>query len=52
MTNIFKSVTTLLSLFDFEPVERRKNVAVRSPGIGEMEGEFLVRVRLRGEERR
>ncbi|KAL4952489.1 cytochrome P450 [Aspergillus filifer] len=47
MTNILKSVTTLLSLFDFKPVERKKSVAVRSPGIGEMEGEFLVRVRLR-----
>ncbi|KAL4790966.1 cytochrome P450 [Aspergillus venezuelensis] len=48
MTNILKSVTTLLSLFDFEPVDRRKSVAVRSPGIGEIEGGFIVRVRLRG----
>ncbi|KAL4963139.1 cytochrome P450 [Aspergillus stella-maris] len=48
MTNILKSVTTLLSLFDFKPIKKRKSVAVRSPGIGEMEGEFLVRVRLRG----
>ncbi|KAL4915980.1 cytochrome P450 [Aspergillus aurantiobrunneus] len=44
MTNILKSVTMLLSRFDFEAVERRKSVAVRSPEIGEMEGEFLVRV--------
>ncbi|KAL4808168.1 cytochrome P450 [Aspergillus unguis] len=47
MTNILKSVTTLLERFEFVPVEPRKEVKVRSPGIGEMEGRFLVRVKKR-----
>ncbi|KAL4908465.1 hypothetical protein BDW74DRAFT_175146 [Aspergillus multicolor] len=49
MTNILKSVTTLLAMFEFEPVEKRKSVSVISPGIGEMEGGFEVRVRMRSE---
>ncbi|KAL4932004.1 cytochrome P450 [Aspergillus undulatus] len=47
MTNILNSATTLLSLFDFESLEKRTSVAVRSPGIGEMEGEFFIRVSVR-----
>lgn len=48
MTNILKTVTTLLNRFDFQPVAPRKSVNVRSSGIGEMEGEFLCRVAVRG----
>ena len=47
MTNILKTVTTLLSLFEIEAVVRKEGVAVRSSGIGEMEGDFPVRVRMR-----
>lgn len=47
MTNILKTVTTLLNRFDFQPVAPRKSVNVRSSGIGEMEGEFLCRVSIR-----
>ncbi|CAG7921798.1 unnamed protein product [Penicillium olsonii] len=47
MTNILKTVTTLLSLFEIEPVYKKQGVAVRSSGIGEMEGDFAVRVRMR-----
>lgn len=39
MTNILKTLTTLLSLFEIEAAERKEEVAVRSSGIGEMEGE-------------
>ncbi|RDW65769.1 putative Cytochrome P450 [Aspergillus mulundensis] len=51
MTNILKSVTTLLAMFEFEPLQEQKERSVRvlSPGIGEMAGCFEVRVRLRGE---
>lgn len=48
MTNILKTVTTLGTMFDIEPVEARKEVRVRSSGIGEMEGTFLCRVKGRG----
>ncbi|KAJ0420507.1 cytochrome P450 [Aspergillus carlsbadensis] len=48
MTNILKTLTTLLTLFEFEAVERKDGVSVRSSGIGEMEGDFLVTVRIRG----
>lgn len=44
MTNILKTVTTLLVRFEFEPVGKQRRVSVRSSGIGEMEGEFLCRV--------
>lgn len=47
MTNILKTLTTLLTLFEFEAVERKDWVSVRSSGIGEMEGDFPVRVRVR-----
>ncbi|PLB42242.1 cytochrome P450 [Aspergillus candidus] len=47
MTNILKTVTTLLSLFEIEAVVGKEGVAVRSSGIGEMEGDFPVRVRIR-----
>lgn len=44
MTNILKTVTTLLTKFDFEPLSRSQTVQFRSSGIGEMEGPFLCRV--------
>ncbi|KAJ5639183.1 uncharacterized protein N7484_007045 [Penicillium longicatenatum] len=44
MTNILKTITTLLVRFEFEPVDVKRRVRVRSPGIGEMEGEFLCRI--------
>jgi benzoate 4-monooxygenase len=47
MTNILKSVCTLVTLFEFEPLEKKKDVRVISPGIGEMKGDFEVRVRVR-----
>ncbi|KAL4878787.1 cytochrome P450 [Aspergillus karnatakaensis] len=47
MTNILKSVTTLVALFEFEPLEKRTVVRVESQGIGEMRGAFPVRVSLR-----
>ncbi|KAL4736043.1 cytochrome P450 [Aspergillus similis] len=47
MTNILKSVCTLVTLFEFEPLEKKKDVRVISPGIGEMKGDFEVRVRIR-----
>ncbi|KAL3444783.1 cytochrome P450 [Aspergillus insuetus] len=47
MTNILKTLTTLLTLFEFEAVERKGGVSVRSSGIGEMEGDFPVRVRVK-----
>ncbi|KAL4749004.1 hypothetical protein BDW72DRAFT_205134 [Aspergillus terricola var. indicus] len=47
MTNILKSVCTLVTLFEFEPLEKKKDVRVISPGIGEMKGVFEVRVRVR-----
>ncbi|KAL4998431.1 cytochrome P450 [Aspergillus recurvatus] len=51
MTNILKSVCTLVMLFEFEPLEKRNDVRVVSPGIGEMGGVFEVRVRARGASR-
>lgn len=47
MTNILKSVCTLATLFEIEPLEKKKDVRVISPGIGEMKGGFEVRVRVR-----
>ena len=47
MTNILKSVTTLLATFDFKSLDPRPRIAVRSSGIGEMEGEFLVEVSIK-----
>lgn len=47
MTNILKTLTTLLVQFDFKPEETKQRVCVRSPGIGEMEGEFLCSVSLK-----
>jgi len=48
MTNILKTTTTLLSLFEFEPVEKgMRGVRLVSAGIGEMEGSFWCRVKLR-----
>jgi benzoate 4-monooxygenase len=48
VTNILKTVITLVTMFDIEPVEARKEVRVRSSGIGKMEGTFLCRVKGRG----
>lgn len=47
MTNILKTLTTLLSQFDFQPVQKQSRVWVRSSGIGEMKGEFLCRASLK-----
>ncbi|KAL3459361.1 cytochrome P450 [Aspergillus heterothallicus] len=52
MTNLLKSVTALVSLFDFEAVDAGEKAGMRSvrllsSGIGEMEGPFMVRVRVR-----
>lgn len=47
MTNITKTVTTLLNEFEFHPESKEKDVCVRSSGIGEMEGPFLCRVSMR-----
>lgn len=44
MTNILKTVTTLLREFDIKPATKRQTVRVRSAGIGEMDGEFLCTV--------
>ena len=48
MTNIFKTTTTLLQKFDIKPVTKRQTVRVRSPGIGEMDGEFVYGFGTRG----
>ncbi|KAJ5468640.1 Cytochrome P450E-classgroup I [Penicillium sp. IBT 31633x] len=40
MTNILKTVTTLIRQFEFHPISRQEQVRVRSSGIGEMEGSF------------
>ncbi|KAL1860965.1 hypothetical protein Plec18167_003752 [Paecilomyces lecythidis] len=53
MTNILKTVTTLLSQFEFEPVDlgekdHKHEVRVQSSGIGEMRGPFLCRVFVQG----
>lgn len=47
MTNIHMTVTTLLREFDIKPVTKRQIVRVRSPGTGEMDGEFLCKVSVR-----
>ncbi|KAL4895982.1 cytochrome P450 [Aspergillus ambiguus] len=47
MTNVLKTVTTLLGVFELEPVSTEKKVRLKSSGIGEMEGTFLCRVSLR-----
>ncbi|KAL4757557.1 cytochrome P450 [Aspergillus foveolatus] len=47
MTNILKIVCTLVTLFEFEPLEKKKDVRAISPGIGEMKGDFEVKVRVR-----
>lgn len=44
MTNILKTITTLVSQFDFHPISRDDHVRVRSSGIGEMEGAFQCKV--------
>lgn len=50
MTNIIKTVTTLLSEFEFHPESKGRDVCVRSSGIGEMEGPFLCRVSMRAQQ--
>ncbi|KAJ5774601.1 Cytochrome P450 E-class group I [Penicillium paradoxum] len=47
MTNILKTVTTLISQFEFHPISADEQVWVRSSGIGEMEGSFECRVSLK-----
>lgn len=47
MTNILKTVTTVLSMFNLESLDERKRIQVRSSGIGEMEGSFMVKVSLK-----
>ncbi|KGO39078.1 Cytochrome P450, E-class, group I [Penicillium expansum] len=44
MTNILKTVTTLISQFEFHPISQDDHVRVRSSGIGEMEGSFQCKV--------
>jgi cytochrome P450 len=46
MTNILKTTTTLLALFEFEAISNQPT-RLLSSGIGEMEGDFLCRVRIR-----
>ena len=46
MTNILKTTSTLLALFEFEAISHQP-ARLRSSGIGEMEGEFLCRVKMR-----
>ncbi|OCL14612.1 cytochrome P450 [Glonium stellatum] len=45
---IYKMVTTLLRNYRFAPVFPGKKQSLRSSGIGELEGELLVRVSKRG----
>lgn len=47
MTNIVKTITTILSMFDFEPLSKDSEVRLRSAGIGEMDGEFWCKVKMR-----
>ncbi|KAJ6114460.1 hypothetical protein N7486_000238 [Penicillium sp. IBT 16267x] len=47
MTNILKTITTLLVQFDFEPVDKERRVSVQSSGIEEMQGQFLCRVSIK-----
>jgi len=47
MTNILKTVTTLFSLFEFEPLDHDTSVRLESAGVGEIRGEFLCRVQAR-----
>jgi hypothetical protein len=47
MTNILKTVTTLLSLFEFEPLDHKTFARLASSGIGEIKGDFLCRIKAR-----
>ena len=47
MINILKTVTTLFSLFEFEPLDHDTSVRLESSGVGEIRGEFLCRVQAR-----
>ena len=46
MTNILKTATTVLALFDIEVISNQP-ARLLSSGIGEMEGDFLCRVKVR-----
>ncbi|KAH7378988.1 putative cytochrome P450 [Cadophora sp. MPI-SDFR-AT-0126] len=45
MTNILKTTTTILSMFEIEPLSKDPEVRLRSAGIGEMEGKFWCRIK-------
>ncbi|KAH6699707.1 putative cytochrome P450 [Leptodontidium sp. 2 PMI_412] len=45
MTNILKTTTTILSMFEIEPLTKDPEVRLRSAGIGEMEGQFRCRIK-------
>ncbi|KAF2020413.1 cytochrome P450 [Aaosphaeria arxii CBS 175.79] len=47
LTNLWKTVTTLLNRFDFETISPDRPVRVESSGIGELRGSFLCRVALK-----
>jgi cytochrome P450 len=44
---IYKMVTTLLRYYHFLPIFPGKKQSLRSSGVGELDGELLVRVRKR-----
>jgi benzoate 4-monooxygenase len=46
MTNILKTATTVLALFDIEVISNQP-ARLLSSGIGEIEGDFLCRVKVR-----
>ncbi|KAI1483473.1 putative cytochrome P450 [Daldinia eschscholtzii] len=48
MTNIWKTLTTLINKFEFHPVSKERHFRLESSGIGEMEGPFLCTVKLKG----
>lgn len=47
MTNIWKTLTTLINKFDFHPVSAERRVEMESSGIGEMRGPFLCTVTMK-----
>ncbi|KAI1803997.1 putative cytochrome P450 [Daldinia bambusicola] len=48
MTNIWKTLTTLVNKFELHPLSAERRVRVESSGIGEMEGPFLCTVKMKG----
>ncbi|KAI2780876.1 putative cytochrome P450 [Daldinia loculata] len=47
MTNIWKTLTTLINKFEFHPVSAERRVEMESSGIGEMRGPFLCAVTMK-----